>query len=105
LLTGSVDVTKLSAESLQSRIAVVQAGHALGEMSMLDGEPRFSSCTALEKTRFAVLTRDSLVEVIKTEPRLGAKIMLTLVHILAQRLRNTSRQLVKSMETSRQARA
>lgn len=103
LLSGSVDVTKLDHEGRPSRIAVVQAGHALGEMSMMDGEPRFSSCTALESTKFAVLTRENLTQVIKAEPYLGAKIMLKLVHMLSQRLRNTSRQLVKNMETSRQA--
>lgn len=105
LLSGSVDVTKKDQEGHPSRIAVVEAGHALGEMSMMDGEPRFSSCIALESTKFAVLTRESLTQVIKAEPYLGAKIMLKLVHMLSQRLRNTSRQLVKIMETSRQARA
>jgi CRP-like cAMP-binding protein len=84
---------------VESRIAVVQAGHALGEMSMLDGEPRFASCVSVESTRFAVLTRRSLSIVIRDRPGLGAKILVKLVHILAQRLRNTSMRLISTQES------
>ncbi|MBU3735847.1 MAG: cyclic nucleotide-binding domain-containing protein [Methylobacterium sp.] len=98
LLSGSVDVSRKDRSGTPSRIAVVQAGHTLGEMSMIDGEPRFSSCTTLEHTRFAVLTRDSLTEVIRAQSGIGAKILVKLVHMLAQRLRNTSMKLVRVSE-------
>lgn len=98
LLSGSVDVSRRDSHGKPSRIAVVQAGHTLGEMSMIDGEPRFSSCTTLEPTRFAVLTRDNLTEVIRAQSGVGAKILVKLVHMLAQRLRNTSMKLVKVSE-------
>ena len=73
----------------------------LGELALLDGEPRFASCIALEPTRFAVLDRATLTWMIQHEPRLGAKILVKLVHLLAQRLRNTSSKLVTYMEASR----
>lgn len=98
LLSGSVDVSRKDRSGVPSRIAVVEAGHTLGEMSMIDGEPRFSSCTALEHTRFAVLTRDSLTEVIRSQSGIGSKILVKLVHMLAQRLRNTSMKLVRVSE-------
>jgi len=101
LISGSMDVARLDSHGESSRIAVVQEGHVLGEMSMLDGEPRFASCIALETVRFAVLDRALLTEVIATEPRLGAKILVKLVHMLAQRLRNTSAKLVNVMESAR----
>jgi CRP/FNR family cyclic AMP-dependent transcriptional regulator len=100
VLSGSVDVAKKDKWGKQSRIAVTQAGAALGEMSMLDGEPRFASCIALEPTRFAVLSRTSLTEVIRDEAHLGAKILLKLVHMLSQRLRVTSGKLVNYLESA-----
>jgi CRP-like cAMP-binding protein len=101
VISGSIDVQRKDRAGLPSRIAVVQAGHALGEMSMLDGEPRFASCVTVESTCFAVLTRQSLSEVIRVKPGLGAKLLVKLVHILSQRLRNTSTKLVGFMEASR----
>lgn len=98
VIQGLVDVTRLGHDGQPSRIAVVQEGHALGEMSMLDGEPRFSSCIALEPTRFAVLSRTDLTEVIRMQPGIGAKILVKLVHVLSQRLRNTSMKLVACTE-------
>jgi CRP-like cAMP-binding protein len=101
LLEGTVDVTRRDRAGKPSRIAVVQLGYALGEMSMIDGEPRFSSCTVLEPARFAVLTRASLTEMIHRHATLGAKILVKLVHMLAQRLRNTSMKLVSESEARR----
>jgi CRP/FNR family cyclic AMP-dependent transcriptional regulator len=101
IVSGSIDVARRDRQGLPSRIAVVQAGHSVGEMSMLDGEPRFASCIALELTRFAVLTRETLTEVIETRPHLGARILVKLVHILAQRLRNTSTKLVAVQDLHR----
>ncbi len=98
LIRGLVDVSKLDRSGQASRIAVVQEGYALGEMSMLDGEPRFCSCTALEPTFFAVLARSELTELIRRQPGIGAKILIKLVHVLSQRLRNTSMKLLASNE-------
>ncbi len=103
LLGGTVDVTRCDRAGQPSRIAVVQQGYTLGEMSMIDGEPRFSSCTVLEPARFAVLTRESLTEMIHRQSGLGAKILVKLVHMLAQRLRNTSMKLVSETEARRAA--
>jgi CRP/FNR family cyclic AMP-dependent transcriptional regulator len=105
IISGSIEVTRRDKLGRPSRIAVVQAGHALGEMSMLDGEPRFASCIALEPTRFAVLTRENLTKVIEEQSRLGAKVLVKLVHMLAQRLRNTSTRLVTYMGAERSTEA
>ena len=100
LIAGSMEVVRRDRHDVPSRIAVVQEGHALGEMSMLDGEPRFASCIAIEPVQFAVLSRADLSAVIHSEPALGAKILVKLVHVLAQRLRNTSTKLVAVMEAT-----
>ena len=103
LMSGMVDVLRRNRYNYPSRIAVAHAGHALGEMSMFDGEPRFASCVTLEQCRLAVLTRDSLMLVLQDEARLGNKILLKLVQLLSERLRQTSAKLVSYLEASRDA--
>lgn len=102
LLRGTVDVGKRlgpEAEREQrgdnTRIAVLRTGAVLGEMSMLDGEPRFASVWALSEVEAAVMDRAAVARLIRTRPDIGAKLLVKITQVLAQRLRNTSAQLVK----------
>ena len=101
ILSGTVDVTKQTEEGDKpSRLAVVKQGAALGEMSMLDAAPRYASCTAIEAVEAAVLTRAAIAELIESHPKTGAKVLVKLTQLLAQRLRNTSNQLVKRLQVA-----
>jgi len=102
LMNGMVDVLRRNRYNYPSRIAVAHSGHALGEMSMFDGGPRFASCVTLEQSRVAVLTRDAMMLVLSDEPKLGNKIMLKLVQLLSERLRQTSAKLVSYLEASQE---
>ena len=79
---------------------MIRRGAAIGEMSMLDGEPRNATCVAIEVVEAGVLTRGSIGALIEEHPAVGAKLMVKLTQLLAQRLRNTSNQLVKVLEAS-----
>jgi CRP/FNR family cyclic AMP-dependent transcriptional regulator len=96
LLSGTVDVTKRSARGEPSRLAVIKSGASVGEMSMFDCEPRYATCSALEEVEFGVLSRLAIEQLIRAHPVVGAKLLVKLTQILAQRLRNTSNQLVKA---------
>ena len=106
LLTGTVDVTKrkVGAEvdadeaGATTRIAVLREGASLGEMSMLDGEPRYASCIALSQVQAAVLTRSAVARLITAHPGVGAKLLVKITQLLAQRLRNTSNQVVRLLQ-------
>ncbi|WP_232533359.1 MULTISPECIES: Crp/Fnr family transcriptional regulator [Ramlibacter] len=106
LLSGTVDVgkRKVGAEVLQppradtTRLAVVKAGAVLGEMSMLDGEPRYASCWALGEVEAAVLSRAAVARLITEQPAVGAKLLVKLTQLLAQRLRNTSNQVMRMLQ-------
>ncbi|HWI83743.1 Crp/Fnr family transcriptional regulator [Ramlibacter sp.] len=103
LLRGTVDIGKrkvgAQADSQEpgdtTRLGVVRAGAVLGEMSMLDGEPRYASCWALSEVEAAVMTRAAVGRLIGAHPAVGAKLLVKLTQLLAQRLRNTSNTLVK----------
>jgi CRP/FNR family transcriptional regulator, cyclic AMP receptor protein len=103
MMSGMVDVLRRNRYNFPSRLAVAHAGHALGEMSMFDGEPRFASCVTLEQSRIAVLTRESILLVLQEEPKLGNKILLKLVQLLSERLRQTSAKLVSYLEAARES--
>jgi CRP-like cAMP-binding protein len=98
VIDGEVDIFKKDNEGLRKRIAIVGAGKTLGEMSMIDGEPRFSTCIAATQVIFGMLTRDDLTRIIAEQPMLGAKILMELVVMLSQRLRQTSEKLVNLLE-------
>jgi CRP-like cAMP-binding protein len=78
-----------------SRVAVIRRGAAIGEMSMLDSEPRYASCTAIEAVEAGALGRREIGLLIQNYPAVGAKLLVKITQLMAQRLRNTSNQLVK----------
>jgi len=98
VLEGRVEVHKRDRWNTPQLIAVVEAGRTLGEMSMIDGEPRFATCVAVEAALIAVLDRESLARIIVEQPLLGAKILMELVLMLSQRLRATSSRLLGLMD-------
>lgn len=106
LLRGTVDVGKrrIGADAASAnpddvtRLAVLKEGAVLGEMSMLDGEPRYASCWALSEVEAAMLTRSAVAGLIRDHPAVGAKLLVKITQLLAQRLRNTSSQLVKVLQ-------
>ena len=65
---------------------------------MIDGEPRFATCVAAEPCVIAVLSRENLARIILEQPILGAKILMELVLMLSQRLRQTSIKLISLMD-------
>jgi CRP/FNR family transcriptional regulator, cyclic AMP receptor protein len=113
VLSGTVDVTKrvmrqdaqghATQELLEvSRLAVVRTGASLGEMSMLDSEPRNATCTAIDEARIAILTRAAIRQLIAEHPAVSAKLLIKITQLLAQRLRNTSVQLIKAVVDRKQ---
>lgn len=87
VLTGNVSVVKSKSQNDVKFIGLMGVGSTLGEMSMIDGCPRFASCTATVPTDFAVLTRESFNDVLLQMPRLGNKLLITLLQTVSARLR------------------
>ena len=98
VIEGKVEVHKRDRWNTPQLLALVEAGRTLGEMSMIDGEPRFATCIAVEPALVAVLDRENLARIIVEQPLLGAKILMELVLMLSQRLRSTSARLLHLMD-------
>src|SRR5262247_1262866 len=102
VIEGRIEVFKQDRWNVPRLIAVVEEGKTVGEMSMIDGEPRFATCVAVEPTLIAVLTADHLARIILEQPILGAKILMQLALMLSQRLRQTSARLVEFVDKQRE---
>lgn len=100
VLEGLINIVKTDANGDRRSMTYVGPGSTLGEMSMIDGEPRFATCIAIDATIFSVFSRDSMVRIIMDEPALGSKILIKLVTLLSQRLRETSSSLLHYLERS-----
>ncbi len=101
ILEGNVEVVKKDVRGQPQVLSIVDAGKTLGEMSLIDGEPRFASCISLTSLDFAVLDRQSLSRLIVEEPALGIKLLMELLILLNQRLRGVSGQLLDCLEARR----
>ncbi len=98
IIEGRVEIVKTDSQGNHRPMTAVGPGATLGEMSMIDGEPRFATCIAVDSTTFSVLSRDSMVKIILEEPGLGSKILIKLVTLMSQRLRSTSSNLLHYLE-------
>jgi CRP-like cAMP-binding protein len=98
IVRGEVDILKHGHHHEQQHMTSVGAGTTIGEMSMIDGEPRFATCRTSQATTFGVLTRDNMAKIVLEHPQLGSKILMKLVTMLSSRLRQTSSKLMRYME-------
>jgi CRP/FNR family cyclic AMP-dependent transcriptional regulator len=94
ILTGEVDVVKRGANGEAKQLAVIGPGASVGEMSLIDGKPRFATCIVREPTGIAILTRDTIYDILVMQLSLGNRVLLILLQVASQRLRETSDRLL-----------
>jgi CRP/FNR family cyclic AMP-dependent transcriptional regulator len=94
LLDGEVVVESIVVSRTEPvTIKVLGPGSLVGEVGLMDKEPRSASCTASTDVTCAILTRAAIEALIDAEPRVGAKLLLAISARLAQRLRDNARKL------------
>jgi len=94
LLEGEVIVESVTVSRTEPlTIRVLGPGSLVGEVGLVDKEPRSASCTTSADSLCAILTRDSFEALIVDEPRIGSKLLLAIAARLAERLRDNARKL------------
>ncbi len=94
VLDGEVTVESIVVcRSSPITVTVLGPGHVIGELGLLDGEPRSASCTATTELRCAILTRAALKRLLDDDPRTAAKLMMALSLRIAERLRESADKL------------
>jgi CRP-like cAMP-binding protein len=88
---GQVKITKTGADGEQKTLATVGQGGIVGEMALIDNEPRAATATALCETKVVVITNQDLqARLAKTDP-----VVLRLLNVFTQRLREQGRIFTK----------
>jgi CRP/FNR family cyclic AMP-dependent transcriptional regulator len=98
LITGQIAIEKEDQDGVSKQLVVITRGKTVGEMSIIDGEPRSATCTALSDSVVLLLTKENYQRLIKERPGLAITILSRVAKLMSQRLRALSGQLVEHLE-------
>lgn len=87
--SGSVKIVLPSREGDEAIIATVRPGDFFGELSLLDGEPRSATATAIEPTETSTLPRGVFLELLDAHPSLRDALLRGLAGELRRLTRHT----------------
>lgn len=87
---GRVGIIKEDIHCAPKEIASVGPGQVVGEMSLVDGEPRSAAVVASSPVLLLILSGEQFAQMAEQVPRLWGKILLRLARTLSRRLRQTS---------------
>lgn len=93
LLEGSISVLRRQDWGELLVLAAVSPGEVLGEMSLLDGGARFSSCLTRSPCQIGVIAHEHLQQMIVHQPQAAALLIGLLARKLSLRLRVVSARL------------
>lgn len=100
ICTGSGELLKTpEAGDTPFAIGTFAAGDTLGELSFLDGMPRSASVRAAQPTEVVIIPRTAFDQNSPVATRVWMKLEHNLAVLTATRLKSTSRDYVKSLQT------
>lgn len=97
LIKGKLVVMKEDAEGVLQKISEIGPGKTVGEMSLIDGEPRSASIYVEEEAFVMILYQGRFNEILLNQPRLGVKLLMYLMRLMSARLRMTSNTVALSL--------
>jgi CRP-like cAMP-binding protein len=102
VLDGEVTVENIVVSRVSPiTVTVLGAGSMHGEIGLIDGLPRSASCTASSDSRCVILTREAMLQLLKDEPEMGAKLMMAIAMRIASRLRDNTQKLKKYVQLTK----
>jgi CRP-like cAMP-binding protein len=105
ILSGEVAVLQEEADGAAVEVATFGEGDFFGDQVLLDESPRTASAVARQSTRVVGLYRPELLQLIKSQPRIGVKVVMQLSRMAAVRLRQTNRLLREARQRVRRLEA
>ncbi|MEQ9434221.1 Crp/Fnr family transcriptional regulator [Hyphomonas sp.] len=92
VLSGRVLLTRVTSEGKEIALDAIERGHAFGELSLIDGEPRSADATMVEAGELFVLQRSAFQALLAHQPAIA----IALLGELTRMIRRTNR-LVESV--------
>lgn len=87
IVTGIVKIVMIAEDGREHILGLLHHGDFFGEVSLIDGEPRSATAVALENVSVVMISREDFVRLLRDNPDMSLKIMVT----LCQRLRKTDK--------------
>ena len=97
VVVESIVVSRVSPITL----TVLGPGSLHGDLGLIDGLPRSASCTAGTEISCAVLTRESLLQLLKDQPTITAKLMMAIAVRMGERSRDNNDKLKKYVQLTK----
>ena len=98
LVSGRVRTFKESEQDRSAEVAVESHGRSIGEMALIDGEPRSATCVAVQPSVLLLLTKQGFQELAGKHAALALKLMVRIARLMSRRLRLTSGRLVDYLD-------
>ena len=97
LIKGKLAVLKPDASGIPQKISEIGPGKTVGEMSLIDGQPRSASIHVEEEAFVMVLYQGKFDDILLHQPTLGVKLLMYLMRLMSARLRMTSNTVALSL--------
>lgn len=91
--SGEIEIYKKGSPT-EISLAKLGAGSFVGEMSLIDDEPRSASARISSDATLLVITKASFHDIVTKNPEGGNKILLAFLKMLSTRLRDTNKKLM-----------
>jgi CRP-like cAMP-binding protein len=88
ILSGSVEVVRLTEDGTEICLAILSTGNFIGELAIIDGGPRSASVRAKEPTEVFVIMRRDFLSLVAKSPQLLPGLLIG----LSGKMRNTNAQ-------------
>jgi len=98
LFEGLVEISKDDPGGTRKIINQVAPGMTLGEMALIDDEPRSATAIAVQPSTLVVMTQENFTRLSNDKPTLCAKVIRRIARLLSQRLRKTNGVIVDFLE-------
>ncbi len=99
LVSGEICVRKEADLHDTRTMATETRRRVIGEMSLIDGEPRSATCVATAAAEMLVLTRGHFQKLSRDRPELALAVVMRVARVISRRLRSTSGRLVEYLES------
>jgi CRP/FNR family cyclic AMP-dependent transcriptional regulator len=97
IVKGQIHVVKFDSSRNPRHITTLGPGKTIGEMGLIDGEPRSASAVTASDTTLLVMTMEKFGRLMGEWPRVGTILVLKIAKLISQYLRQTSGRLIDTI--------
>ena len=94
IIKGNVHVVKFDSQRNPKKITTLGPGKTIGEMSIIDGEPRSASAVTAVESTLMVMTAEKFNRLMDEQPRVALVLVQKIAKLMSQYLRQTSGRLI-----------